>query len=582
MYSFHEFIHDTFLFVKKSQDLKILFEIEKNIIPLNKDDIDSIASNLINIMKKQKYCQYVLASSILKCCFIRPFEIEAYLELVHKIKEKDESFFKVFKQIINLKIKEKTKRNDIIFIWNKLTEMNDLKATDLLHIKSECYPHFIHYFDNQQLRNSKYTEKEYGADISEMKGNDWFIHKKLLYQGLHPNLHARCIELDNVQDFIVFSNNPDFTIDGIIPDSIYDRISILETDISYIEYAALCGSAKCFNYLLINGAKPSTRLAKFAIYGGNHEILVLCDHNHISLQNSAQYALQYHRFDICNWLLEKKDDSLPQVLNILNLCLESVSFNMLIEYLPRLKNLKEFLKNVIEDGNNLLLSFLVQFKEMQISYFRDMITKSCEIGSFDLFQLFHSQLSKTKYNKKGYHLLHKAAFSENDEIVQVLVNRKELNINEKNSNGETSFHIACQNSSREIARILLNHSCNINSQVDISGVTGLHLACENGNAGIVDIIVDHKDLMIDIKDNLKYETALHVACRRGFRQIAEVLIRKGFYINEVAKCFMTPLHFSCKYGNLEVVDYLLSDENIKFININTKTSSFILFIRFKF
>ncbi|OHS96253.1 hypothetical protein TRFO_37613 [Tritrichomonas foetus] len=580
MFSFHEFINDSDVFYSKSDDLKTLIELENYLYPFQKENIELTTKSILNMISKNSKSSYLIAKSIYKCCLNRPKHIESYLSLVHEIRSSKESFFKLFHRILIIEFKKYDQNNkarpEIIFIMNKLIEMNDFKPSDLIHTRMIDYLQFLHYFDSDQMKeNLNEASNEFKHELIDLKKNKWELHLKLINDGMNHDTIANSIELDNINTFIQFVSNPKFQINGTIPFSIYERVLMPFNNLTYIEYAAFCGSLECFKHLLLSGAKKTERIAILAVCSGNAEIIHICEHNEIVFKDEVKYSLIYHHVEIFKWLIETKEEPFPKMIDFFNYCMIGGCYALIIEYLPKLTELKEFYKLMINDGNNLLFNFMKQFKETSITKDNNMIEASCENGNFELFKLFNSRFVNSKKKPiSNLLLLHKAVYSESEDIVKALLERNDIDIDQKNEKGFAPIHIACQNSSHEVTRILLNHGCDINSQTENTGYTGLHYACENGNEKIVELILDQPHLMIDVRDQIEFETALHVACRRGFHEIVNHLIYRGFYINEVARCYMSPLHFACMNGNYEVVKILFTKNNKNYDtpDVNLKTS----------
>lgn len=70
---------------------------------------------------------------------------------------------------------------------------------------------------------------------------------------------------------------------------------------------ASVGAIKCFKYLYINNAKlDKNNSMKYAILGGNSEIIHLIEQRGISLREDyILSAIQSHHIDILDWLIER-------------------------------------------------------------------------------------------------------------------------------------------------------------------------------------------------------------------------------------------------------------------------------------
>lgn len=593
MFAFQEFSIDPDLFYEKSEEIQILSKIEQLLLNLSNDTLEHSVTESLEILSKHRTSNFVFAKLIYKFCFSRPKEIEKYILLVHKIKAVENSLFKMFRRIIFIdyktqilkKIKNKPQiyqgnfyskqeniRPELIFILNKLIEMNDLSPIDLIH---SIIPHhflFVHYFDHQQmLEVFKDQSIQFKEDLNELKLGNWQRHKQMISEGFHHSNVVKSIEKDDVETLSSIIDSPNFNYNDIVSFSIYDRVKYPFNDITLLELAAFCSSLSCFKVLLEHNCQFTNRIGSLAIAGGNKEIVQICEDNNSEFKNGIKYAIKYHRPELLSWLLETKKEKLPPFNHLLNKCVKYSCFSIIIDYLPKCTQVNELSKLIIKDGNNLLHVFLRQFKEIRYTNLLKMLKITCKTGNIELFKYFNrNEFNKSKFSE--LFLLHKATFYESEDIVQILLNRKEIKLDEKDTeNGETAFHIACRNSSPEIARILMNHLCQINNQSNKTGQTGLHFACDNGNIKIIQIILEQPHLMADIKDYVEFETPLHVAARRGFYEIVDLLLHNGFYINELAKCRMTPLHFACMYGNEKTVETLLhfDPENIE-INSTTQ------------
>ena len=73
-------------------------------------------------------------------------------------------------------------------------------------------------------------------------------------------------------------------------------------EVNRMELAALFGSIKCFKYLMINGDEINEETCKFAVAGGNFEIIHLCEQKGLQFRDCLYFSSLYHRFEIFEWL----------------------------------------------------------------------------------------------------------------------------------------------------------------------------------------------------------------------------------------------------------------------------------------
>lgn len=53
-------------------------------------------------------------------------------------------------------------------------------------------------------------------------------------------------------------------------------------------------------------------------------------------------------------------------------------------------------------------------------------------------------------------------------------------------------------------------------------------------------------------------TALHMAATHGFKDIVHTLLAKGADLQSTDNDLMTPLHFACSEGNVDIVNLILN------------------------
>ncbi|XP_048254581.1 serine/threonine-protein phosphatase 6 regulatory ankyrin repeat subunit A-like [Haliotis rufescens] len=128
--------------------------------------------------------------------------------------------------------------------------------------------------------------------------------------------------------------------------------------------------------------------------------------------------------------------------------------------------------------------------------------------------------------------------------------------------------VAAMNGHRDTFELLVKKGANLSPE-DTGGEFILHWACYGGNADKVRYVLQH-----NVKDinsiGWNGQTAAMTSADKGYRVIFDLLIRKGADItvdvddddddNDI-------LHLACKGGNVNIVKYVLKQNNI---DINTK------------
>ena len=83
--------------------------------------------------------------------------------------------------------------------------------------------------------------------------------------------------------------------------------------------------------------------------------------------------------------------------------------------------------------------------------------------------------------------MHRAAYFNNDKIVDYLINKLNFNVDEINLNNETSLMIAAKENNIETVKCLLNNNANVTLKNN-DQKTALDLARDNGNFEIVELL----------------------------------------------------------------------------------------------
>ena len=115
---------------------------------------------------------------------------------------------------------------------------------------------------------------------------DSFIHsyfnkidqyKKMRDSGEPDDELTLALRHDDVDKFQSIISSGHFDVkSGIVPYNIYEEF-VPNGKTNYLNYAAAYGSIKCFKYLILNHDTINKRTFKYAVYGGNFEIIKIVD-----------------------------------------------------------------------------------------------------------------------------------------------------------------------------------------------------------------------------------------------------------------------------------------------------------------
>ena len=197
-------------------------------------------------------------------------------------------------------------------------------------------------------------------------------------------------------------------------------------------------------------------------------------------------------------------------------------------------------------------------------------------------------------------LLNNAVRKKYREIIEVLLEHG-ADVNSRDKYGRTALHFAafnkCGRLSRsihkdpdinvkgEIAKLLLSRGANVNAETE-DGVTALQAAAHNGYANVVEALLEYNaDVNFTYKtdttpsplsaqesneginamppnkgadtntEQRNRMTALHIAARKGHKEIVELLIERGSYID--SKITSDIMHIAAENGDLRIMMILL-------------------------
>jgi len=146
------------------------------------------------------------------------------------------------------------------------------------------------------------------------------------------------------------------------------------------------------------------------------------------------------------------------------------------------------------------------------------------------------------------------------EIVSIAQSLSWLSVdpNIQNKNGNTPLHIACQKGSLDLINVLLNFkNLNVNIQ-NKDKETPLHIACNNKSEDICRFILDKK-VDLNLEDSHGH-TAFFVACKQGLYRVVKKMIKLGIDIHQRDNKGYTALHIAAAYERVPVIK-LLIDHN---------------------
>jgi ankyrin repeat protein len=125
----------------------------------------------------------------------------------------------------------------------------------------------------------------------------------------------------------------------------------------------------------------------------------------------------------------------------------------------------------------------------------------------------------------------------------------------RNFNGETALIVASKYRNMSNVIALIGRGCSVNEK-DNAGKTALIYAAIMSDLSLVKVLVEN-NADVDIDDLFGY-SALHHACRNADGMaVVEFLLSQGANINQMDRCFQTPLMIAVIANNIDIVFALL-------------------------
>ncbi|XP_067685531.1 serine/threonine-protein phosphatase 6 regulatory ankyrin repeat subunit A-like [Haliotis asinina] len=168
----------------------------------------------------------------------------------------------------------------------------------------------------------------------------------------------------------------------------------------------------------------------------------------------------------------------------------------------------------------------------------------------------------------GQNILHLACKEGNVEIVKYILTKKLLGINTKGIRGMPPVLQSAYYGKREVFDVLVKQGADL-SVVDKNGDSILHLACRRGNVEMVNDILTQKFVDINTKGYMGMPPVLLAVCFFN-REVFEFLVKKGADLSVVDKHGDNILHLVCRYGNMKIVNYILTHTTLNINSTNNK------------
>ncbi|OHS93844.1 hypothetical protein TRFO_02368 [Tritrichomonas foetus] len=200
----------------------------------------------------------------------------------------------------------------------------------------------------------------------------------------YDNMLKYSIKNDDIDKLQQYASSGSFDFNQEIRLNDHEKL-FGSTQIKLLEYTALCGSLKCFKYLILDKAYETPSLMLYAIAGGNSEIIHICEHRECSFINVIEIAIIFHHHEIFEWLIEIKQQSLN--INHLDYCIQFFNFDAFYFIFRKISAFSENLINTaVIYQNVILIKWII---ENQKDYLKksNALHYACASGNYRIVEL---------------------------------------------------------------------------------------------------------------------------------------------------------------------------------------------------
>lgn len=177
----------------------------------------------------------------------------------------------------------------------------DSKLYLILFFARELFENDIEFF--KEIEN--HLKWSGGPKLEKLKGyiGNWDEYSKLVSLFRRPGELCTAVFNDDA-DLLqkVTSLQPDFDYDQKLQPFLFEPFKEIDLELTLSDLAAFYGSVKCFKFLMLQHADLS-KSGKFAIFGGNNEIIRLIEQDGNGMTDLFYCAIKYHHYELFNWLL---------------------------------------------------------------------------------------------------------------------------------------------------------------------------------------------------------------------------------------------------------------------------------------
>lgn len=509
-----------------------------------------------------------------------PHQLFHYQKIINYLKDEIKSHFSS-NEIFNV---FKENKSLLLFLVNE----NLMNISSLFSTKKH-YEELQFYFAPEILESLRYKKRRFYDNRFKsylFEKMDVKEHIEIRSKLINPEPILISIREDNLNSFQDALSRLEIDLsDTKINHSIFEPFSFLNETITIklltlIEYASFYGSVNIVKYLIANEVELKKFRAKFAIAGGNYEIIHLLGEREVNIDtiDCLATAIQFHHNDIVHYLHDTKNVNYE--ISLIEVCVKFENISMLEEILndiPKSENdRRPFILSIISatrNGNIDLLLFLFdQAKQREIQIQNDeqlmvkLLNRACKYGYIDIAQFFINELH-IPYSYDNFKGLYKASKIGNLPTVQYLCGLDGINVNYTDQvSKDTPLTIAAYQGYIDVVKFLFTvKGVDINHKL-YNNRNAIFRAAEGQNYEILKFLYENTPNSSDIINviDLNGFNLLTMSSQYDCPEIVKYLIeQKGFDVNSLNS---RPIIHAIQNDCVNVLKYFLTLDNCKLIN----------------
>ena len=151
-----------------------------------------------------------------------------------------------------------------------------------------------------------------------------------------------------------------------------------------------------------------------------------------------------------------------------------------------------------------------------------------------------------------------AAYRGHKEMVRLLLAAGNIKVNVRQKDGATALYAASQFNHLDVVGMLIGAGADVNLPFN-DDITPLCLATHQGSIKLVQHLLQAPGVQVNQTDRLN-ASALGHACRKGHKEVVELLLNNGADPNIGNDGGLSAIHAACYYGYAEIVELLLNNK----------------------